>query len=137
MSNPEVGSPAKYRAEDRFLFIVVPSLVPLYVAAWVLQHFRIHPTGFLAVVCALVFTSPFLAGIAIYAIYLGEEKDEFQRTLLSRAMLWGIGVTLPVTTFWGMMESFGVGPAFRARWVMPLFMVPYLIALLVMRRRYR
>ena len=137
MSNPEVGSPAKYRAEDRFLFIVVPSLVPLYVAAWVLQHFRIHPTGFLAVVCALVFTSPFLAGIAIYAIYLGEEKDEFQRTLLSRAMLWGTGVTLCVTTVWGTLENFGVVPALRANLVIVLFTIPYLIALKILHRRYR
>jgi hypothetical protein len=137
MSNPRVESPAKYRAEDRFLFIVVPLLLSLYIPAWLLHHFNIHPTGFLAVMCALVFTSPILAGIAVFAIYLGEEKDEFQRTILSRAMLWGTGVTLCVTTVWGTLENFGVVPALRANLVIVLFTIPYLIALKILHRRYR
>ena len=137
MSSPRVESPATYRGEDRFLFIVVPLLLPLYFGAWLLHHFNIHPTGFFAMVCAFLFTSPILAGFVIYAIYLGEEKDEFQVMLLSRAMQWGAGVTLFVTTLWGTMENFGVGPTFRASWVPPLFVIPYLIALFVMRRRYR
>jgi hypothetical protein len=137
MSSPRVESPAKYRAEDRFLFIVVPLLLLLYVPAWLLHHFNIHPTGFFAMVCAIVFTSPMLAGFVVYAIYLGEEKDDFQRTILIRALLWGTGVVLSVTTLWGTMENFGVGPIFRVRWVMPLFIIPYFVALFVMGRRYK
>jgi hypothetical protein len=133
----EVESPATYRAEDRFLFIAVPLLLPPFIAAWLLHHFNVHPTGFFAVVCAFLFTLPFFAGIAIFAIYLGEEKDEFKRMLISRALMWGTGVTLTVTTFWSTMENLGVGPVFRVRYVVGLFMVPYLVALFVLRRRYR
>lgn len=133
----DVESPATYRAEDRFLFIVVPLMLPPYLAAWLLHHFSIHPTGLFAVLCAFIFTLPFFAGIAVFAIYMGEEKDEFKRMLFSRALSWGAGVTLAVTTFWATMENLGVGPVFRVRWVAGLFMAPYLVALFVLRRRYR
>lgn len=133
----QIESPATYRAEDRFLFIAVPLLLPPFIAAWLLHHFNVHPTGFFALVCAFLFTLPFLAGIAIFAIYMGEEKDEFKRMLVSRALLSGTGVTLAVTTFWSTMENFGVGPVFRVRYVAGLFIVPYLVALFVLRRRYR
>ena len=137
MKNEPYGSPAQYRAEDRFLFICVPLFLPPYIAAWLLHHFNMHPTGFFAVMCAVLFNVPFVAGFAVFGMYLGEEKDDFQRMLITRAMLWGVGVTLAVTTFWATMENLGVGPAFHVRWVVGLFIFPYLIALFVLRWRYR
>jgi hypothetical protein len=137
MSNPRVESPAKYRAEDRVFFIVLPTFLPVCIAVWLLQHFSIHPTGFLAVVFVLLFNLPFLAWMVIIALYLGEEKDEFQSALLSRAMLWGTGATLLVTILWGAMEQFSLVPIMPIRWVMPLFTIFYAIALRILRWRYR
>ena len=133
----DVESPATYRAEDRFLFIAAPLMLPPYIASWLLLHFNVHPKGLFAVLCALLFNLPFFAFFAIFAIYMREEKDEFNRMLFGRALLWGTSVTLVVTTFWGTMENLGVGPAFHARWVAGLFGVPYFVALFVLRRRYR
>ena len=133
----DVESPATYRVGDRFLYIVVPLMLPPYIAAWLLYHFNTHPTGFFAVMCAFLFNLPFIVGVVIFAIYLHEEKDEFKLMLFRRALSWGAGVTLVVTTFWGTMENLGVGPVFRARWVVGLFLVPYFVAMFVLRRRYR
>jgi hypothetical protein len=137
MAKRDVGSPAKYRLEDRSLFIVVPSFVPAGIAAWALHHYGINPTGLLAVVCVMLFNLPFLALIAVYFLYFKEERDEFQTRLLSSSMLWGIGVTLLVTTLWGAMEQFRLVPVMPVSWVLFLFMFFYVVALMVLRWRYR
>lgn len=137
MAEPKVDSPAKYRLEDRSLFIVAPSFVPVGIAAWALHHYGICPTGLLAVVCVLLFNLPFLALIAVYFLYFKEERDEFQMRLLSSSMLWGIGATLLVTTLWGAMEQFRLVPVMPVSWVLFLFMLSYIAALKVLRWRYK
>jgi hypothetical protein len=137
MSSPRVDSPAKYRFEDRFFFIVLPLLVPGSVASWFIHHYHVTPRGWLAVACVLLFNLPFLAFGANFVLYFREETDEFQSQLLSRALLWGTGVTLLVTMLWGAMEQFGLVPIMPVRWVGFLFMVPYVIVLSILRRRYR
>jgi hypothetical protein len=70
------------------------------------------PTGTWLYVAAVVPALPILAAIVVVGRYLVEETDEYQRTLLVRAMLWATGATLAVTTIWGFLESFAhVRPA--------------------------
>lgn len=137
MSSHQVSSPARYRFEDRGLFIVVPSLVPALIVALLLQHYHATPTGWLAVVCVFLFNLPFLAWIAIIVLYFKEEKDDFQTQMLSRAMLLGIGATMVVTMLWGAMEQFNLVPIMRVRVVMPLFVGFYVVALKALLWRYR
>jgi hypothetical protein len=132
------GNPAKYRAEDRFLFIVVPLIfLNLLTAIVGFHHFHLQPAGILAVLCAVLMASPLIGFIVIYGLYLAKEKDEFQRTLLVQAMLWGIGVTLTTTTLWGILEKFNMLPAMDVTWVLFLFFIPMSIAGAVNRWRYR
>jgi len=67
---------------------------------------RCHPTGILAYALAVLPALPLIGLLAIFGLYLAEEKDEFQRFIGVQSMLWGIGGTLAVTTVWGFLESF-------------------------------
>jgi hypothetical protein len=137
MAERRAESPAKNKAEDRILFIGLPSLLLAGISIWLQSLYGDHPTGLLAVVCVLLASSPFLAMITIFILYFREERDEFQARLQSGAMLGGIGATLLVTTVWGVMEQFHLVPEFHVMWVMGLFGMFYSVALAVQRRRYK
>lgn len=67
---------------------------------------RYHPTGLVAWLLAVLPALPLTGLLAIFGLYLAEEKDEFQRFIGVQSMLWGIGGTLAVTNIWGFLESF-------------------------------
>jgi len=67
---------------------------------------RFHPTGVLAYALAVLPAIPLIGMLAVFGMYLAEEKDEFQRFIGVQSMLWGIGGTLAVTNIWGFLESF-------------------------------
>lgn len=133
----EVESPAKYKMEDRALFIVVPTFLLAGISIWLQQHFGNPLSGFPAVLCVLLASSPYLAFIGVSALYFREERDEFQARMLSGAMLCAIGATMTVTSLWGVMEQFHLVPILHVGWVMPMFGIFYSVALAVQRWRYR
>ncbi|MGD1107902.1 MAG: hypothetical protein ABR865_12725 [Terracidiphilus sp.] len=136
--NRRVGSPAKYRFEDRFLFFIVPLFVLDGVLGfWGFHYHHLHPAGALAVVCAALQSSPIIAFIVIIALYLAEENDEFQKSILVQSMLWAIGVTLAVATFCGSMEKYSQGPRVDIASVQFLFFIVMIIAIGANRWRYR
>ena len=137
MAEPKVGSPAKYRMEDRMLFIGMPSFLLAGISIWLQHIYGKNLSELLAVACAALASAPYLAMIALFFLYFREERDEFQARMLSGAMLCGIGATLVVTSVWGVMEQFRLVPIFRVWWVMPLFGMFYSVALAVQRWRYR
>ncbi len=136
--NGRVGSPAKYRFEDRFLFFIVPLFVlDGILGIWGFHYHHLHPAGALAVLCAALQSSPIIAFIVIIGLYLAEEKDEFQKSVLVQSMLWAIGATLAVTTFWGSMEKYSRVPPMDIAWVQFLFCAVMIIAIAANRWRYR
>ena len=137
MAKQNLASPAKYKLEDRMLFIGLPSMLLAGIAIWLQHLYGNNPSGLLAVVCVLLLSSPFVAVIAISFLYFREEKDEFQVRLHSEAMLGGIGATLLVTTVWGVMEQLHLVPKFQVMWVMGMFGMFFSIALAIQRWRYR
>jgi hypothetical protein len=137
MAKQNLGSPAKYKLEDRMLFIGLPSMLLAGFAIWLQHLYGDNPTGLLAAICVLLASAPFLAIIAIFSLYFVEEKDKFQVRLRSGAMLGGIGATLSVTTVWGVMEQFHLVPEFPVMWVMGLFCMFFSVALAIQRWRYR
>jgi hypothetical protein len=78
-----------------------------------------------------------VAFILIFGFYLSEEQDEFQRAIWVQALLWGIGATLTVITFWGSLVEFELVKDLKLMFVFPLFMLITCIARLVLRLRYR
>jgi hypothetical protein len=85
----------------------------LYVAA-VFLDFHVLYHGRLPLPAALGFASipsiPLVLTIVTIALYLKEEKDDFQRDLFIRALLWGMGGTLAITSFWSFVHLFARFP---------------------------
>ncbi len=79
---------------------------------------------------------PLLAMIGIVALYLKEEKDEFQRELFIQSLLWGMGVTLAVTSFWSYWHLFAHVPPVDGFHVFVLFWIFTGLATIPLRRYY-
>jgi len=137
-----VGSPAKYRFEDRALFVVVPLFFFVMAMDVVLgflesHYHHFHPSGVLALVCAAVQSLPIVASIVIAGLYLAEETDDFQKTVLVQSLLWGIGVTLAVATFCGSLEKYGQVQRMNLWSIQLVFFAVAVVSTLVARWRYR
>jgi uncharacterized YccA/Bax inhibitor family protein len=98
------NNPAARRYYRRLIVTLLLYAVTLAVSIGVFIHFR--PTGPLAYALAILPAIPVIGILAVFGLYLAEEKDEFQRFIGVQAMLWGIGGQLAVTTVWGFLESF-------------------------------
>jgi hypothetical protein len=71
-------------------------LAVLFAVTWT---FRNHPPeGALRYLLAAAPALPVIGGIGVMGYYLVDEKDEFQRMVLTRAMLWATGITLSAVT---------------------------------------
>jgi hypothetical protein len=96
-----------------------------------------HPHGVLAYLIAVLPALPIVGVVVSTGVYLGEEKDEFQRNLLVQALLGGTGGVLAATMAWGYMENFAHAPHVDLIWIYPLFWVFVLISFRVALWRYR
>ena len=65
--------------------------------------------------------APLLAIIAVIGRYLVEEADEFRRALIVQSMLWGLALTLAITTVWGFVEELSPAPRLPLYMVFPIF----------------
>jgi hypothetical protein len=93
-----------------------------------------RPLGYLLSVLPVV---PFLAMMFLIPRYLGQEKDEFVRTLVLRALLYGFAVPMVVDTVVGF--SWKAAPFAHAMpmFNVDLFCVTALIALTTQLRSYQ
>ena len=96
-----------------------------------------HPHGVLAYVVAVLPALPIIGALVYTGVYLGEEKDEFQRNLLVQALLGGTGAILARITAWGYMEDFAHAPHMDLVWIYPAFWLFAGISYGVVRWRYR
>jgi hypothetical protein len=127
---------ARYRMEDRVLFIGMP-LIAANIAMAIWGFGYRHLTGVPAYLPAILVALPGVAFIVIFGFYLKEEQDEFQRAIWVQALLWGIGATLTVITFWASLVEFELAKGLKLMFVFPLFWLITCIARLVLRLRYR
>jgi hypothetical protein len=95
-------------AQRRYLFRFMPTMI-LYATALIAATYAFrhdHPTGALAYTLAVLPAIPLLGVLIIVGVYLNEESDEFERTVVIQSMLLGFGATLAITTIWGFLEIF-------------------------------
>jgi len=78
-----------------------------------------------------------VATIVTLAIMGARRTDEFQRALLTQAMIWGIGGTLSINTVSGLLEFFTDAPQLPLLASFPIFLVIFMTARTVLFRRYR
>jgi hypothetical protein len=107
----------------------------LVLAVWVFVHQ--HPAGVLAYALAVLPALPIVAMLAVFGLYLAEEKDEFQRWIFVQSMLWATGATLAASTVWGFMESFVQVPHLALIWIFPLYCFFWGISAALVMWRYR
>jgi hypothetical protein len=130
-----IKSPAERRYVVRMWVAAGLCILFALVAAW---SFRLgHPHGVLAYLIAVLPALPIIGALVGTGMYLGEEKDEFQRNLLVQALLGGTGGILAVATAWGYLEDFAHAPHIDLVWVYPAFWVLTGISYGVVWWRYR
>lgn len=99
-----MSTPAQRRYNVRVLWLSALYGVSLLGAGYAFKHHLV--AGPIAWAAALI---PALAIVGIFVAvgaYLADERDEYQRLLMTRQVLWGTGVALSVATVWGFLESF-------------------------------
>ncbi len=109
-------------------------LVTVFLTFHVFYHGKLALPAALAL--AMVPSIPILGIIAIVALYLKEEKDEFQRELFIQSLLWGAGSTLALTSFWSFVHLFAHFPPPDGFHVFVLFWLGVGLSALILRRRY-
>jgi len=68
---------------------------------------RHHPAGAELYALAALPSIPIIAVLVAVGIYLRDEKDEYQRHLMVKSMLWGTACVLSLSTFLAFLHSFG------------------------------
>ena len=104
-------SPAARRYLRRLAVAIVAYMISVFVTLHVLYHGRLPLPAALGL--ATIPSIPLIAIIIVIALYLKEEKDDFQRELFIQSLLWGAGGTLALTSFWSFAHLFAHrGPNF-------------------------
>ena len=128
-------SPAVRRYTFRLMVAMGFYVVLLPGVLLIFKHF--HPSGLAAYALALLPALPIVAVMAVVGIYLTEEKDEFQRTVLVQSMLWAIGLTLSAATLWGFLELILKVPHFQLYLAFPVFWVMVAFSAGAVTSRYK
>jgi len=101
----ERQSAARKRYQRTMLVDMLSYVLILYgVEAFVRRH---HPVGTELYALAALPSIPIIAVLVAVGIYLRDEKDEYQRDLTVKCMLWGTAGVLALTTFLSFLHSFG------------------------------
>ena len=79
-------------------------LIMLGVSTYVHRH---HPAGAELYVLSALPSLPILGVLLAVAVYLRQEKDEYQRDLAVKSILWGTAAVLAVNAFFSFLRSFG------------------------------
>jgi len=130
-----IKNPAERRYVFRMWGMAAFCILCSFATALVFRH--LHPHGALAYLVACLPAVPILGALVYTGVYLGEEKDEFQRNVLVQSLLGGTGGILAVTTTWGYMVDFAHAPQLDLVWVYPLFWVFAGISYGLVKARYR
>jgi len=107
----------------------------LFMASWVFRHG--HPAGVMMYALAVLPALPILAVLVIVGMYLNEEPDEFERTVMVQSMLWAIGGVLGTATVWGFLQMFAPVAPLQPFWLFPLFWFLVGVSTPLVRWRYQ
>jgi hypothetical protein len=127
------------RATRRYLYRLPPTMAVyvlfIFLTKWSFQH--LHPTGVSVYLLAILPALPLIGSLAVVGLYIAEESDEFERSILVRSILWGLGGALAVSTIWGALEDFAQAPHRSAFYSYFSFWIFMAISGVAIRLRYR
>ena len=97
-----------HRTYLRRMFVTVAAYLLLtYICTWIVHH--LHPSRPVIYILALIPTLAVLKMLHNVALYLQEQKDEYLRAQLVRAILVGITFTLVASSFSDFLFSYDHG----------------------------
>jgi RsiW-degrading membrane proteinase PrsW (M82 family) len=107
----------KSRARKRYqLTVLMEMLAYILMVLGETPHVRkYHHAGFELYFLSLMPCVPIVGVLFAVGLYLRDEKDEYQRDLMVKSLLWGTAGVLAITTFFGFLRSFewkGTEPPF-------------------------
>jgi len=127
------------KAGRRYIYRLAPTmlvyLVVLFITQWTFHH--LHPTGLVVYLLAILPALPLVGSLAVVGLYIAEESDEFERSILVQSMLWGLGGALAFGTIWGSLEDFASAPHISMFYVFLFFWIVMGISQPFIRMRYR
>jgi hypothetical protein len=127
------------KAGRRYIYRLAPTMatyiVFLFIAQWSFHH--LHPIGLVVYVLAILPALPLVGSLAVVGLYIAEESDEFERSIIVQSMLWGLGGALSVSTIWGSLEDFARAPHLSTFYVFLFFWIFMAISQPFIRLRYR
>ena|SRR5579871_5586296 len=127
------------KAGRRYIYRLAPVmalyLLFLFIAQWTFNHH--HPVGLSIYLFAILPALPLIGSLAIVGLYIAEESDEFERSILVQSMLWGLGGVLSVSTIWGFLEDFAKAPHISTFYIYLFFWIFMGISQPIVRLRYR
>ena len=135
MPNPFFPTKASFRYVARLLPTMIVYVLFVFITQWAFHHS--HPTGLMVYLLAILPAVPLVGSIAIVGLYIAEETDEFQRSILVQSMLWGFGVALAIGSVWGSLEDLANAPHRSAFYAYLSFWIVNAISGVIIRLRYR
>jgi hypothetical protein len=127
------------KAGRRYIYRLAPTmatyLVVLFIARWTFHH--LHPTGLVIYLLAILPALPLVGSLAVVGLYIAEESDEFERSIIVQSVLWGLGGALSVSTIWGSLEDFARAPHLSTFYVFLFFWIFMGISQPFIRMRYQ
>jgi hypothetical protein len=129
----------KSKAGRRYIYRLAPTmalyLLFLFSSQWTFHH--LHPTGLVVYLLAVLPALPLVGTLAIVGLYIAEESDEFERSIIVESMLWGLGGALSVSTIWGFLEDSAKAPHISTFYVYIFFWIFMGISQPLIRLRYQ
>ena len=135
MQNCFFPTKASFRYQARLLPTMLVYVLFVFITQWAFHHS--HPTGLMVYLLAILPAVPLVGSIAIVGLYIAEESDEFQRSILVQSMLWGFGVSLAIGSVWGSLEDFANAPHRSAFYAYLFFWIANGVSQPLLRMRYR
>lgn len=127
------------KAGLRYIYRLAPTMaiyiVFLLIMRWSFHH--LHPTGLVVYLLAILPALPLVGSLVIVGLYIAEESDEFERSIIIQSMLWGLGGALAVSTIWGSLEDFANAPHISIFYVYVVFWIFMGISQPFIRLKYR
>jgi hypothetical protein len=129
----------KSKAGRRYIYRLAPTmalyLLFLFISQWTFHH--LHPTALVVYLLAVLPALPLVGTLAIVGLYIAEESDDFERSVIVQSMLWGLGGALSVSTIWGFLEDVAKAPHISTFYVYIFFWIFMGISQPLIRLRYQ
>lgn len=128
-------TPAAKRYLRRFFPMMIAYVVVLFASVGIINAYK--PGGALLVLLSVLPALPIIGVLVVIGVYLAEETDEYLRSRIVSAMLFGTGTVLSVATVLGFLQITDVVGKVEVFWAFPVWCAVWGLAQCAMAWRDR